>query len=94
MKIDRLTDLRIGGGHSETCMILVAMQAKINELIDAHNANHSEQYKDMTFEEALVHFKAGKKIRRDEWPHSWYISKDGGEFVGSDINKNDWRVCE
>lgn len=95
MKIDRLMGLKFGG-HTETIVILTEMQFAINHLIDAHNAKQPEQPKDMTFEEALVHFKAGKRIGRKIWKQDQYFNKldDLDEMTCVHVLCDDWRVIE
>ena len=73
----------------------IKMFMKINELIDAHNANQTEQPKDMTFEEALVHYRSGKKIGRSTWSKDCYFNENSEDlFEVFDLNANNWRVIE
>ncbi len=92
MKIEKLRQfktIRDGIGDDDFCERITD---KINELIDAHN---DKQPKDMTFEEALVHFKAGKKIKRMFWLPNAYLSQERDENLSSDdMLSDDWRVME
>lgn len=94
MKIEHLRGLQLGG-HSETNVILVDMQIKINELIDAYNKNQLEDDSMMTFEEALVHFRNGKKIGRKKWAFEDYFDSTCATEIGVwNLIENDWRVIE
>ncbi len=92
MKIDKLRQfktIRDGIGDDDFCERITD---KINELIDAHN---DKQPKDMTFEEALVHLRNGKKIGRRLWTKESYFDKeDTGQMCTIHLINNDWRVIE
>jgi hypothetical protein len=98
MKIEnlkRFQTIRDGIGDDDFCERVIN---KINELIDAHNGNQvirAFDSKDLTFEEALVHFRKGKKIGRKNWIISGYFNQQMEDRVDiEDINSNDWRVIE
>lgn len=85
MKIEKLKDNQAQ----------ISMFMKINELIDAHNATQPDETKDLTFEEALVFFKAGKKIGRKDWMIEDYLCKDCGVARAYfHMLENDWRVLD
>mgnify|MGYP001571670283 CR=1 FL=1 len=95
MKIERLDHVAFDNENHVNRHTILHMRDVINKLIDAYNQTAIGCQPDLTFEEALLHYKAGKKIGRKIWDLDEYFDmQDSDDIRTENFNYNDWRVIE